>query len=282
MSEIVIVGANRGIGLGFAHQYLKQDAHVTATYRDSATLDRLQEISDGVRVSLKRLQEIYPDKLSLYQLDVTKEEDISQFAKTVQKIDVLILNAGIKGYSISSTKPTDHFAQHPAKDHTSQHLTDALRVNTQAPDNIIRCFYPLLSTSEDACVVYMSSRIGSTSDNSNGGYHPYRIAKAASNMLIWNWSIALMSDWAKNGQPLERTPCAVAICPGWVRTDMGGPTAKLSIEESTSAMTSVISHVIKTKESNALYMYNGDVVGTRYEEPEVLKEIWKAHLATKV
>ena len=59
-----------------------------------------------------------------------------------------------------------------------------------------------------------------------------------------------MLDWKRwNPQNLTKTPCAFAICPGWVRTDMGGQNARLSITESVSGMVKVINHVRETKES---------------------------------
>lgn len=273
MGTAVVIGANRGIGLGFARQYLEAGYEVVATYRDGSKLDAETTLSDGNKESLAHLKQVYGKKINLYKLEITDAEAVSKFAKTIAKIDLLILNAGIKGYPISGTRPLDH---------TPQHLLDSLRVNTQAPDNIIRSFYPLLTKSANACVVYMSSLVGRTADNESGGYHPYRIAKAASNALTWNWSIELMLDWKKrNPQNLTKTPCAVAICPGWVRTDMGGQSARLSITESVSAMRKVIDHVRNTKESNGLYMHDGSVV-EKYPVTDVLKEVLEAKAKQRV
>lgn len=273
IGTVVVVGANRGIGLGFTSQYLEEGNEVIATYRDEFKLGQETVLAEGRSVSLAHLKQVYAEKLTLCKLDVTNQDHVATFAQTVTKVDLLILNAGIKGYSVSGARP-----QH----HTSEDLTNALRVNTQAPDNMIRSFYPLLVQSPDACVVYMSSLVGQTADNSSGGYHPYRVAKAASNALIWNWSIELMLDWKKwNPQNLTRTPCAVAICPGWVRTDMGGPNARLSVAESVSAMRNVIHHVRETKESNGLYLYNG-TVAEKYVVPDVLKELFAEREEAKV
>lgn len=265
MPTAVVFGANRGIGLGFVDHYLNAGYHVIATYRDEATLGRPTAISEEREESLLALQQRYPGLLSLYPLEVTDEAAVEKMAQTLGKVDLLILNAGIKGYPVSGTRP---------KEHTSEHLAAALRVNTQAPDHIIRSFFPLLSETENACVVYMSSLVGRTADNSGGGYHPYRISKAAANALVWNWSIELMAKWKERAvKPLTKTPCAFAICPGWVRTDMGGPSARLSVGESTSEMAKVIEHVVQTKKSNALYMYDKSVAEP-YVIPPVLQEIF--------
>jgi len=267
MGTAVVIGANRGIGLGFTRQYLEAGYEVVATYRDETKLGAETTLEEDTKESLEHLQQVYMQKLTLHKLEITDDESIAEFAKTIAKVDLLILNAGIKGYPVSGTRPPNH---------TTQHLSDAFRVNTQAPDAIIRSFYPLLAQSANACVVYMSSLVGQTADNDSGGYHPYRITKAATNALIWNWSIELMLDWKRrNPQNLTKTPCAIAICPGWVRTDMGGQNARLNITESVSAMIKVIDYVRETKKSNGLYLYNGDVA-EKYSEPEVLKEIISA------
>ncbi len=275
MEHVVVTGGNRGIGLGFVYQYLEAGCEVTTTYRDESTLGNLQEISEGVEISLKALQEKYPGRLSLYQLDVTDEAGILQFASTIKKIDVLISNAGIKGYSIASTEWRDHCALHVVRDHTSDQFLRSFEVNTLALQRLMNAFWPLLSTTSNACAVYVSSGVGQTAGNDNGGYAPYRVAKAGSNMLITDCSIEFMRDWKKQKRPLHETPCAVAICPGWVRTDMGGPTARLSIEESTSGMKKVIDEVRATKKSNGLYMYDGEVV-EQYIPSEVLREVFQA------
>lgn len=273
MGTVVVIGANRGIGLGFTKQYLEAGCEVFATYRDESKLGAETTLAEDCKDSLEHLKQVYEQRLTLCKLEITDEESVAKFAQTIAKLDLLILNAGIKGYPVSGTRPPDH---------TSQHLSDALRVNTQAPDTIVRSFYPLLSQTADTCVVYMSSLVGQTADNGGGGYHPYRASKAASNALMWNWSIELMLDWKKrNPQNLTKTPCAFAICPGWVRTDMGGQNARLSITESVSAMIKVVDNVRETKESNGLYMHDGKVA-EKYGVPDVLKEVLSAKEEEKV
>jgi NAD(P)-dependent dehydrogenase (short-subunit alcohol dehydrogenase family) len=72
----IVTGGNRGIGLGFVSELLKRDYQVIATYRDEASL-----------TNLNSLQKQYPETLTLYQLDVTDQDGIRQFAATVKTVD---------------------------------------------------------------------------------------------------------------------------------------------------------------------------------------------------
>lgn len=255
MRTVIVTGGNRGIGLGFVKYYLANQCHVMATYRDP-----------NKREDLLTLKEKYLSQLSLHQIELTNHAEILDFSKTVTTVDLLILNAGIKGYLRSGIR---------APEHNEHDLEKAFRVNTEAPDRFIRALYPLLSKQKNACVLYLSSLVGLTADNSSGGYHPYRASKAATNSLIWNWCIDLMNDWEKKNHPKELTdtPCAVAVCPGWVRTDMGGPNARQSVEESVHAITKVIQKVIETKQCNGLYKYDGTIVEA-YKSSTVLQRVF--------
>jgi NAD(P)-dependent dehydrogenase (short-subunit alcohol dehydrogenase family) len=253
----IVTGANRGIGLGFVSELLKRHYQVIATYRDEASL-----------TALNSLKNQYPETLSLYQLDVTDQDSIQRFAATVKNVDLLVLNAGIKGYP-PGTKLTDS---------TDAYFRNALEVNTIAPNNLIRAFFPLLIERGNSCVVYISSGVSSTVQNGSGGYPGYRESKEAGNALTWNWSIQLMKEWKeRHPDKLSETPLAVAICPGHVKTDMGGDNAPLTVEQSVSAMMDVINYVRKTKKSNGLYMHGNETPYVEYATPAVLKEILDAN-----
>lgn len=247
----IVTGANRGIGLGFTEELLKRNYYVIATYRDEARSD-----------ALKVLKNRYPETLSLYQLDVTDLDGIQKFASIVKKLDLLILNAGVKGYP--------HGTQLP--DSTEAHLRKALEVNTIAPNNLIRAFYPLLVEQPNSCVVYVSSGVSSTVQNGTGGYPGYRESKEAGNALTWNWSIQLMKDWKeRHPDRLAETPCAVAICPGHVKTAMGGENAPLTVQQSVLEMMDLIEYVRSTKKSNGLYMHGRLEPYVQYTTPAILQ-----------
>ena len=78
---------------------------------------------------------------------------------------------------------------------------------------------------------FLSSKVGSISDNTGGGMYIYRSSKTALNQVIKSLSIDLLSKGIS----------VIALHPGWVRTDMGGPNALISIEESVNGMATVIS-----------------------------------------
>ena len=86
-----------------------------------------------------------------------------------------------------------------------------------------------------------------------------------------------MKDWAaKYPDKLAQTPFAVAICPGHVKTDMGGESAPLSVEQSVSKMMEVLDYVKKTKRSNGLYLYGKEEPYVQYDTPAILQEILNA------
>lgn len=185
-SQVIITGANRGIGLGFTRYCLARGDQVIATYRTEGSIERLTEISPAKFTCLRKLQAKYPETLILQPLDVTSEEDVARFAATVEKLDLLILNAGIKGYSVPGTK---------TKDHPPGDLRAALEVNTLATNHIWSCFYRLISKTPNAGVIYMGSLVGLPKDNTSGNYHPYRVSKNASHHMMWNLLIQLTQDW---------------------------------------------------------------------------------------
>jgi NAD(P)-dependent dehydrogenase (short-subunit alcohol dehydrogenase family) len=250
MGTAVIIGANRGIGLEFVKQHLEEDFDVIATYR-----------RDGAQEQLQALQQQYPGKLTLSKFDITDINGVKMFAVCLKTVDVLILNAGIKGYEGRGVLPPDH---------GDEQLERALAVNIVAHDNLIRALAPKILARPNTQVVYMGSLVGLTSQNTSGGSHVYRIAKAASEMMIRNWDLYFRSEWAKN-HPAETSPRAITLCAGWVKTDMGGPDARLEVDESVSQMMNVMRRVKQRELPDGLYLYNGTVPST-YAQPDFLKK----------
>lgn len=263
MKKVVVIGANRGLGLGFTKKYLEQGHSVVATYRNESGLQELN-----------KLKTLYPNLLTLKHLNLSDgEAAIQEFAAQMDHLDLLILNAGVTGSQ--DGKPLSYKDINTV---SNKDLQDAFFVNALAPRMLIQALGTKLSDQEDACVVYLSTPIGIPQNNQASGFEAYAASKAAGNSLIWERCKAWMSDWVKkHPKELIASPGAFAISPGWVKTDMGGPNGKLTIEESISKMVDVIEHVIANKKFNGVYDEQGKMI-TVYDEPKSLKMIFEAKI----
>jgi NAD(P)-dependent dehydrogenase (short-subunit alcohol dehydrogenase family) len=193
LSRVALVtGTSRGIGAEIARQ-LAAD-HGFVVYAGARDPDDVEE-ADG----------IVP-----IELDVTDEDEI--FAATerigadVGLLDSLVNNAGVYGDPVG------------AADYDIDRAHDVLEVNTFGPWRLIEAFLPLLHRSDAPRIVNVSSGAGQLSDM-NGGRGAYRVSKAALNALTKTLA------WDEEDIKIN------AMCPGWVRTDMGGSGATKSVEE---------------------------------------------------
>jgi NAD(P)-dependent dehydrogenase (short-subunit alcohol dehydrogenase family) len=211
MKTLLITGANRGIGLEFCNQYAADGWRILACCRDPGKADALNKLA--VR---------YPDFIKLYALDVTNHAQIEQLARTLsdETIDLLINDAGV----------------YPASDKGGFGHTDyaewmsAFTINTMAPLKMVEAFVNQIECSKLKLIVTITSQMGSIDDNGSGGSYLYRSSKAAANMVVKSLAV----DLKDNGIT------SVAFNPGWVKTDMGGPNAMISVEQSVADMRKVI------------------------------------------
>jgi NAD(P)-dependent dehydrogenase (short-subunit alcohol dehydrogenase family) len=199
----LVSGSNRGIGREIARQLAELGDHVIVTARDPATAERVaEELSDGGRLSLQA-----------EQLDVADEESVERLRQRLEaepgRLHVLVNNAGIMGEiaTNATTAPLD-----------DAHRT--METNLFGAWRLTRATLPLLRESGHGRVVNVSSGAGQLSDM-NGGYPGYRISKTALNAL----TRILSNEEGGNGILVN------SMCPGWVRTDMGGSAAPRSVEE---------------------------------------------------
>jgi NAD(P)-dependent dehydrogenase (short-subunit alcohol dehydrogenase family) len=150
------------------------------------------------------------DGLEPIQLDVTDQASVDaardRIKSEVGRLDALVNNAGIYG------DPTG------AADYDLDRAHEVLEVNTFGPWRLVEALLPFLRDSEQPRIVNVSSGAGQLSDM-NGGRAAYRLSKAALNAL----TRTLASD--------ERWLKVNTMCPGWVRTDMGGAAAPRSVEQ---------------------------------------------------
>lgn len=223
---VFVTGANRGIGLEFARQLTARGDIVVAGYRDPERSAELLGMAENT------------EHLYAIPVDVTEEEAVERVRDLITKkfgrLDLLINNAGIHiKYSdpIDRLKPVD--------------LMENFRVNVIGPFLAARILHPLLAKSDRAAIINISSTLGSI-ERSTDESVPYSISKAALNMLSKKQAMAYRKDGI----------LTVALSPGWVRTDMGGPNASLHPSESVSRMLKVIDD-LTPDDSGAFIGYDG-------------------------
>jgi len=205
--NVLITGANRGIGLGFTQHYLAQGCPVWACYRSSpgglAAID-------------------HPD-LHILRWDVT-EKAPADIAGVPERIDLLINNAGIYG-------PTKGAGQ-SLETVTAETMQTVFDVNCVGPLRVVQHLLDRIVRSQGV-IASVSSKMGSSGDNTSGGCYAYRAAKAA--LVIVSKSMAM--DLASQGVRV------ITLHPGWVRTDMTDHSGLIDVEQAVAGMTDVISRV---------------------------------------
>ena len=230
METTLITGANRGIGLELSRQLAEDGWCVLACSRDPEKSD-----------ALNKLAAEYPEQITLYALDVTDHGQIRKLSQTLanKPIDLLINNAGVyPGSKGSSFGQTDYDA-----------WAYAFLVNTMAPLKMAEEFITQITQSSRKTIVTITSKMGSVADNGRGGSYIYRSSKSAVNMVVKSIAIDL--------EPNDII--SVLLHPGWVRTDMGGPSGLISVEQSVSGMLSVIREVTSA-DSGKFIAYDGQII----------------------
>ena len=204
----LIVGASRGLGLGLVGELLQRGWSVVATVRDPASAE-----------GLKQLAARYRGKLDIERIDVDQPADLDVLAKRVTgRLNLLFVNAGIAG-------PANATAATATREDVSQ----IMWTNAVSPIRIAERLLPHVV--EGGTVAFMSSILGSIAENTSGGYDLYRISKASLNMLAHGFAAA----------HAQRSGVTVlSLHPGWVRTDMGGASAPLGVEESVRGLANVL------------------------------------------
>jgi NAD(P)-dependent dehydrogenase (short-subunit alcohol dehydrogenase family) len=199
----LVSGSNRGIGREIARQLAELGHHVVVTARDPATAKRTaEELSDGRGLSLQA-----------EELDVADPSSVERLRERLEarpgRLDVLVNNAGVIG------EVATNVFQAPLDD---AHRT--METNLFGAWRLAQAVLPLLRRSGHGRIVNVSSGAGQLSDM-NGGYPGYRISKTALNAL----TRILSNEEGANGILVN------SMCPGWVRTEMGGSAAPRSVSE---------------------------------------------------
>lgn len=207
--QVLISGANRGLGLGFVHALLARGDRVIACCRHP-----------GRATALNALTGEYPGHLHVLPLDVAKASSIRELAHEIplvaESIDVLINNAGVLvgGERFGALDP--------------EALATSFRINAMGPLLLTEALAERLA--DGARVANLSSVMGSIASASEFRSPSYALSKAAQNMATAQLAHALA----------PRGIVVAALHPGWVRTEMGGGKATVPVEEAVAGLLAVI------------------------------------------
>jgi len=228
MQNILITGANRGIGLELTRQLLKDDSRIYATCRAPERADALNELARQ-----------HADRVAVLPMDVNDQSSVDGAVKAVaaktDALDLLINNAGIGGGDEARI----------LGQLTAAEVSHVIRTNAVAPLIVTQAFRDLLMQGDNPRVVMISSGLGSL-QRKGGTSYAYRMSKAATNMA----ARVLAFDSAMSGIT------TVTMNPGWVQTDMGGPNAALKPQESGTALRALINR-LRPADNGKFFQYDG-------------------------
>ncbi len=227
MANVVITGANRGIGLELAKQYAQGGDRVFAFCRSPAGAEALNAAAAGSG-----------GKLSVHAMDVGDPASITAGAAALgdTPVHVLINNAGVNGGPKQGLEDIDFDA-----------WVDAFKIMTIGPFRVVQAFLKNLRAAGSARIMTVTSQLGA-STWPYGGMYAYSTAKAGVNKVMQIMALDLKGDGI----------IASMVHPGWVKTDMGGPGADITAEESAAGIKKVISG-LTTADSGKFYKWNGDI-----------------------
>ncbi|NIF23052.1 SDR family NAD(P)-dependent oxidoreductase [Candidatus Pantoea multigeneris] len=197
-SRVLLIGASRGLGFALAETLLQRGYQVVATGRAHST------------AQLEQLATRYPTQLSVECVDINQPDEVTALHSrlSTQQFDMLFVNAGVKNDDAETIADvaTDEFVR-------------VMVTNALSPMRVIETFKANVTAA--GTIAVMSSGLGSVTNNTAGTFEVYRGSKAALNTFMRSFAAR-----EQNSRTL------LIMAPGWVRTDMGGPQASLTIEES--------------------------------------------------
>jgi NAD(P)-dependent dehydrogenase (short-subunit alcohol dehydrogenase family) len=226
MSNVLITGAGRGLGLEFARQYARDGWDIIGCCRHPKAARPLADLGAEV-----------------VKLDVADARDVTALSKRLAAttIDLFICNAGIAG------------ARNPVLTGTTQADFDAvMRTNVLGPMWLSAALADRIAAGgqgRGGKIAYVSSRMGSIGAMANAGSALYRASKAALNAIVKAVALELA----------PRGVVAIAMHPGWVRTDMGGAGADIDPETSVAGMRGVIERA-GSRDNGRFFDYTGKEV----------------------
>ncbi|MGN6327503.1 MAG: SDR family oxidoreductase [Rhodanobacter sp.] len=205
---ILIIGASRGLGHAMAAEFLKRGWQVVGTVRGES------------RTLLHDLADQHPGRVEIACLDITVPDQISalhdRFAG--RRFDILFVNAGTANKHQDAT----------IADVSTQEFAQVMVTNTLGPMRVIEALQDRVAAT--GLIGVMSSGQGSVGNNEKGGHEIYRASKAALNQCMRSYAAR------HAGEPRA----LLLMAPGWIRTDLGGPDARFSMEETVPDIVNVV------------------------------------------
>lgn len=207
--RILIVGASRGLGLAMVAEFLSHGWNVTGTVRENSPRDGLDDLSAR-----------HPGRLAVEQLDMNDTEQLAALDGRLdgETFDMLFVNAGV-----TNRDPTQTIGEVSTEEFIHVMVTNALSP-MRVVERLVRHVTP------DGLIGVMSSGQGSITNNTAGQRELYRGTKAALNMYMRSFA----AREANARHPM------VVMAPGWVRTELGGSEAPLTIEDSIPRLVQVL------------------------------------------
>ncbi len=226
---VLITGSNRGIGLALVKEYLTRGDVVLATCRNPDAAD-----------VLKALTLEHESRLHVIALDIDSDASCAAAATAAaavaDRVDVLINNAAVGG--IDGERGVETIDLDAA--------LEIVRTNTYGPLRVTRAMLPLLRKGVNVRIVNISSGAGQIGGREEPGMMAYGASKAALNFVTTSVAAEL------KGEGITVIP----MCPGWVKTDMGGPEATVEPADSAVGIAAVIEK-LTLDDAGVWYGYDG-------------------------
>jgi NAD(P)-dependent dehydrogenase (short-subunit alcohol dehydrogenase family) len=229
MPTLLITGANRGLGLGLAREFLDDQWRVIAVVRSVSP----------------ELEGLAGDRLEIHHCPLTDDDRLNALAQSLSErtIDVLLNNAG---RMMNAQFTTDGGGGQGFGTFDREVWRDVFDINLFTPMKLAELLLPQIRRSDHGRIVTISSMLGSMAMNTFGGIYAYRASKAGVNAIMKSMAVDLESQGIT----------AIALHPGWVQTDMGGPGADLEIETSVTGMKRVIQD-LRPEDSGKFLSWDG-------------------------
>jgi NAD(P)-dependent dehydrogenase (short-subunit alcohol dehydrogenase family) len=207
VESVLLIGASRGLGYALAEEYIGRGARVVATVRntDHGPLDDLLDSADG--------------RLEIEHVDITAPDQIRVLHDRLQSraFDLLFVNVGVT-----------NGADETVANVTDEEFIRVMLTNALGPMRVIEALGDVVSPI--GTIAVMSSGQGSIANNERGGFEIYRASKSALNQLMRSYA----------ARELDSARTLLLLAPGWVKTDLGGPNAKLTIGDSIPSLVTTI------------------------------------------